>query len=357
MLLRYEQLAAHLRKPLAPLYLVSGDVPLLVQEASTAIRNSAAQQGYSERTLLQVETGFNWHSLTGAAATLSLFSDKQLLELRLNNNSPGDAGSKALQAYAERPPPDKILLIIMGKLDAASQRTVWFQALLKAGIVLQLWPIENAQLPRWIAQRLTTLGLQAEPAGIQLLAERSEGNLLAVQQAIDKLQLLHSDSNGNGNGNKLLSAEDIAQALADSARFDVFALTDAALQGDSKRTLRIITNLHEEGVEPTLVLWALSRELRALATQAYALTCGTPLEMILQQQRVWEKRKPWVRSALQRHSVTTLRRLLQYASHLDHMIKGLELGNVWDTLSDLALALATGQAPVPINLVKVNSKS
>jgi DNA polymerase III subunit delta len=318
MQLRLEQLTSHLQKPLAPVYLISGDVPLLMQEACDAIRATAQAQGYLERQILQVENNFAWQNLMNAANNFSLFSEKQLLELRVVSNTLGDGGSKAIQAYLARPASDKVLLITMGKLDSSAQRAAWFQAVANTGVVMQLWPLEKTQLPSWINQRLVKAGLKIDAAGVQLLADYAEGNLLAAQQEIDKLQLVYGS-------NSVIKAEEIAQAINDSARFDVFALSDAALQGDGKRVVRVLNNLKGEGVEPILILWSLARELRGL---------------LLQQQPVWEKRKTLVRAALQRHSVIYLQQLLKQASVIDQMIKGLAIGNVWNALTDLALALA-----------------
>lgn len=333
MQLRLEQLASHLQKPLAPLYLISGDVPLFMQEACDAIRIAAHAQGYVERQTFHVESGFAWQSLMSAANNFSLFSDKQLLELRVTGSSLGDAGNKTIQAYAAKPAADKVLLVTMNKLEASTQRSAWFQAVANAGVVMQLWPLEKAQLPRWISERLVKAQLQVEPAGVQLLADYAEGNLLAAQQEIDKLQLIY-------NSNNVIKAEEIAQTINDNARFDVFALSDAALQGDSKRVIRILGNLKGEGAETVLILWALTRELRSLVNQARLLTQGIAVEKILQEQRVWDKRKPLVRAALQRHSLARLQQLLKQASVVDYMIKGLQTGNVWDELADLSLALA-----------------
>lgn len=331
MQLRHEQLTAHLQKQLAPLYLVSGDVPLLVQESCDAIRTAARNQGYAERQVFYVEASFSWQNLLSAADSYSLFSSKQLLELRVNGSTLGDAGHKALQTYVARLPTDKILLIIMGKLESSALRTNWFQALANAGVALQIWPIDKPQLPRWIAERLKVAGLHVEPAGIQLLADYAEGNLLAAQQEIEKLSLIF--------GAGTIKTDDIADAINDSARFDVFALSDAALQGDRKRTLRILGGLKDEGIEPILVLWALVRELRSLVAQAHALARGGSLDKIMQEQRVWEKRKPLVRSALQRHPLKKLQQLLLQAGNIDRIVKGLDQGNTWNALEDLGLAI------------------
>lgn len=332
MQLRHEQLSSHLQKTLAPIYLVSGDVPLLIQEACDAIRLTAFNQGYLERKTFHIETGFSWQELLNTADNFSLFSEKQLLELRIPNNSLGEGGGKVLQAYTERIPADKILMISMGKLEAAAQRTAWFKAVMNAGVVVQIWPIERTQLPRWIAERLAKAKLKIEPVGVQLLVDYAEGNLLAAKQEIEKLQLIFGED-------KTLTAEDIAQAINDSARFDVFIFIDVALQGDRKRLLRVLNGLQAEGIEPILILWAITRELRSLVIQAQAVAKNISIEKVLQEHRVWEKRKPLVRAALQRHTVQQLQEMLIQASVIDRMIKGLEPGNVWDALIDLGLAI------------------
>lgn len=331
MQITYEQLNNHLQKNLAPVYLLSGEVPLLLQEGRDAICRAATAQGFTERELLQVETGFNWQNLITVANSRSLFSSKQLIELRITGNSINEAGNQALQTYTNKIPKDKILLIVMGKLDSKLQRAAWLQTINKTGIHVPLWPLDNTQLPRWITQRLAQRGLSADASGIQLLAERAEGNLLAAAQEIDKLQLLY----GSGK----LPVEAIADAVNDSARFDIFGLSDAALQGDAKRVLRILTGLHGENIEPVLILWALTRELRVLATLAGMLK-NSSLENALQQQRIWEKRKPLFRYALKQHSLSSVQHLLQQAGRIDKIVKGMAAGNPWNELEQLGLAIA-----------------
>lgn len=332
MQLRAEQLTIHLQKKLAPVFLISGEEPLLMQEACDAIRTAAHKAGFNEREIYTVDTHFNWQHFIANSQALSLFSSKQLIELRFTTHLPNDIASKALITYCEKLSPDKILLIITGKLDKKAQQTAWYQAVSKIGITVSIWPIENAQLPQWIAQRLQAAGLNIEPAGIRLLADYAEGNLLAAVQEITKLSLIHTKTQ--------LTAEDIAQAITDNARFDVFNLTDAALQGDKKRITRIVDNLKAEAVEPTIILWALTREIRSLITQAHAITQGKTLDKVLQEQRVWEKRKPLIRMALQRNSISKLYNYLKHASKIDQIIKGTEVGNCWDEIKSLSLALS-----------------
>lgn len=332
MRLRTEDIAAHLGKGLLPLYLISGDEPLQVNEAADAVRVAARAQGFSERDVLFVESGFDWSGLAAAGDSLSLFAERKLIELRMPTAKPGDAGAKALAAYAERPSPDNLLLIVCGKLEKAQQGSKWFKALEAAGAVIQVWPVEARALPGWIRQRLTARGLRPTPEAVALLAEKVEGNLLAAAQEVEKLMLLY----GSGE----LDGDAVRAAVADSARYDVFELADAALAGDAARCARILDGLRGEGSEPVLILWALVREVRTLALIAAAAAGGAAVDSLLQQHRVWDKRKPLYRAALGRHNVQRWRLLLRRGARLDRVVKGAEPGNPWDELLQLSLLMA-----------------
>ncbi len=332
MRLRSDQLAAHLAKPLLPIYLVSGDEPLQLNEATDVLRAAARAQGYSEREVLQVEAGFDWGALAAAGSNLSLFAERRLIELRMPSGKPGDAGSKALCAYAAAATPDNLLLISCGKLDKQQQKSKWFTALESAGAVIQIWPVEPSALPGWIRQRLQGRGLQPTAEAAQLLAERVEGNLLAAAQEVEKLALLY----GSGG----LDAEQVRSAVADSARYDVFELADTALAGDGARCARVLEGLRGEGDDPVLILWALVREVRALAQVAAGQAAGTPLETLFQQHKVWDKRKPLYQAALKRHNLRRWRALLRRAARLDRICKGAEPGNPWDELLQFSLLMA-----------------
>lgn len=331
MQIKPEQLNAALGKGLARIYFVSGDEPLLVQEACDQIRAAARQAGCTEREVHHVEGGFDWQGFLQAGDAMSLFADKKLIELRLPTGKPGDKGSKALQAYAERPSEDNILLIIAGKLEGSAKNTKWYKALDKAGAMVTIWPIDVRQLPGWAMRRMQQKGLQAKQDAVALLVERVEGNLLACSQEIEKLLLLH----GPGQ----VSLEAVMESVADSSRFDVYKLVDAALQGDVARTTRIVHGLKGEGVEPVLVLWALTREIRSMAEMTFEMSKGNSVEQVLGKWRVWEKRKPLVRAGLQRHSLPQWQSILRRAAELDAMIKGRRTGNVWDELLDISLCL------------------
>ncbi|MGE0371209.1 MAG: DNA polymerase III subunit delta [Gammaproteobacteria bacterium] len=332
MKLRPEQLDGHLAGRLAPIYLISGDEPLLLQEAGDAIRAAARAQGYGERVTFSVEPGFDWGELAQTAAGMSLFAAQRLIDLRMPGGKPGEAGARALAAYAERPVEGNLLLLSLPRTDKATQSAKWFAALERRGVLLQLWPPAPAQLPGWITQRMRARGMQPTPAAAAALAGRVEGNLLACVQEIEKMLLLR--------GPGAVDEADVLDAVADSARYDVFTLVDGVLAGDAARCARILRGLEGEGVEPVLVGWALTREIRLLATLSQGLAQGKKSFALYQQHRVWEKRQPLLEQALKRHDLARWRALLRFCARLDRVTKGQAAGNVWDELLQLCLLTA-----------------
>ncbi|KNX76392.1 DNA polymerase III subunit delta [Pseudomonas sp. 250J] len=337
------QLNKHLQGQLAPVYIVSGDDPLLCQEAADAIRGAARQQGYDERQVFSADANFDWGNLLLAGASLSLFAQRRLLELRLPSGKPGDKGAAALMEYCANPAEDTLLLISLPKLDGSAQKTKWGKALIEGTHCqfIQIWPVDAQQLPQWINQRLSQAGLSAQRDAVDLIAARVEGNLLAAAQEIEKLKLL-------AEGNQI-TVETVQAAVADSARFDVFGLVDAILNGEAAHALRMLEGLRGEGVEPPVILWALARELRLLAGLAQQFSQGVPLDKAFSQARppVWDKRRPLVSKALQRLSAQRWAMLLQDAQRIDAQIKGQAEGSPWTSLARLSLLMAGQRLALP----------
>ncbi len=325
MRLNTDQLARQLDAPPAAAWLVAGDEALLVGEAADAIRARARQAGYAGRETYFVERGFDWSELAGAGRALSLFAERRIIELRMPTPRPGVQGAKVLAELAADPGPDTLLLVITGRLERDSLASAWCKAFDKHGVVVQSWPVDIERLARWIAARAATRGIELDPAGAALLAERVEGNLLAAHQEIEKLALTH--------GGGAIDEDAVAAAVANSARYDVFQLGEAALAGDAARSLRILAGLRGEGAEPTLVLWSLCRELRGLAelrrgrrTPGYG--------------RQAERRDSLLQSAAARMRRTPLGPLVAHAARVDRAIKGLGEGDAWDGLAALTAMLA-----------------
>ncbi len=328
MKLASDKLNAHLRAALAPVYLIAGDEPLQREEAADAVRAAARARGYTEREIFFAERGFDWNQLGRAAANLSLFASRRILELRLPTGKPGDDGAQALSAYAQAPAPDTVLMVISARLERGGGQ--WGAALERAGVLLQVWPVEAQALPEWIEGRMRTRGLQPTPEAAAFIAARVEGNLLAAAQEIEKLQLLQGEG-----------AVDIATAeaaVADSARYDAFKLVDAALAGEGARVARILDGLRQEGTEPPVILGALNYVLRDLATKAWQIEAGTPAAQVLA--TGWPQRRPLIQQALKRGRARDWQRLLQRAARIDLVIKGRLPGRAWDELLDLSEGLA-----------------
>lgn len=335
MRLRANQLDSELKKSLLPIYFVTGDEPLLIQEALDSIRLACKQQGYDERKILEVDRKFDWQSLVEESNTLSLFSEKILTELRLGGSKPGVPGGKALQSYCKALPEDRVLLISANKVDAGTLKTKWCSEIDRVGAIIQIWPISLNEMPQWLGLRSRKMGLKIEHDAIQLLADRLEGNLLAAQQELEKLRLLYPDLSEE------IDTEKVLQSVSDASKYDVFNLTDACLNGDAKLCSKIMNSLKLEGLEVSIVLWALSKEIRLLAALVRANLKGANLQTIFKEQRVIQKRQPQLSHAARRLSLTRLQQLLDQCKLVDDLIKGAQKGiDPWDILNKVAFGIA-----------------
>ena len=333
MQLKPTQLDTHLAQNLAPCYLISGDEPLLVQECADAIRRAARAGGCTERQRLHISSKDDWLELGHAAGSLSLFAERKLIEVQLPSGKPGTEGSKAIQEYLASSP-DDVLLIVSGRIDKQSQKSKWYLALDQAGVVMPIWPVSPAELPRWISDRMSSLGLTAEPDAITLLAERLEGNLLAAAQEVEKLKLLHGDHS--------ITATMVADTVSDNARYDAFRLVDVALSGDARGAVRTLRGLKGEAVQPPVLLWAVAREVRLLADLKRDVAAGTSIDRAMQQKGVWRNRQGLVRTALNRLSGRDLAEMQTLSFQVDGSSKGFLLGEPWSLLERLLIILAQG---------------
>ncbi|MFT7116609.1 MAG: DNA polymerase-3 subunit delta [Rhodoferax sp.] len=348
------QLASHLQKGLKSLYTLHGDEPLLVQEMADAIRSFARIQGFTERTSHTVAGAhFDWSEVLAAGGSLSLFADKQIVELRIPSGKPGKEGSVALQQLAEqsRGNDSTLTLIMVPRLDKLTKSGAWFSALESFGVTLQVEPVERNALPSWIAQRLSVQGqrVAAGEAGqrsLQFFADRVEGNLLAAHQEIQKLALLFAPGE--------LSLAQIEGAVLNVARYDVFKLSEAVLGGQLARVQRMLDGLRAEGEAEVLVHYTLSEDIRALKRVKDAIGQGRPLPMALREQRVWGAKERLFERVLPRLSEALLAQLLQSAHQVDGIVKGLKQpdwpADGWQALHRLAtqLCLACLASPASI---------
>lgn len=339
------QLVAHLQRGLKSLYTLHGDEPLLVQEAADAIRAAARLQGYTERTSHTVAGAhFDWSEVLAAGGSLSLFADKQIVEIRIPSGKPGKEGSVALQqmAQASRDNDSTLTLVMLPRLDKMTKSGAWFGALESFGVTMQIEPIERQALPQWIAQRLSGQGQRVAGGEegqrtLQFFADRVEGNLLAAHQEIQKLALLYPAGE--------LGFEQVESAVLNVARYDVFKLSEAVLAGQTARVQRMLDGLKAEGEAEVLVHYALSEDIRALKRVKDAMGLGRPLPMALREQRIWGVKERLYERVLPRLTDTTLANLLHAAHQVDGIVKGLKQPDWptdgWQALHRLAMQLCS----------------
>jgi len=330
------QLGSHLKKPLLPCYLVSGDEHLLLQEALDSLRAAARAQGFSSREVHIASRGFDWGELQYAASNLSLFAEKRIIELRLPTGKPGVKGSAAIVEMVKQAGNDLLFVVSAPKLDGRGGGPKWVQALDAAGGHTQVWPVSQRELPAWINARMKSAGLQPDRDTVRLVADRVEGNLLAAQQEIEKLRLLH--------GAGAITVADAESAVVDSSRFDVYKLVDAAVAGDGARAVRILGGIRTEGVEPVIVMWALTRELRVLAGLAEGVQSGIDLGTAMQRARVWKNRQGLLRACVGRHQLADFYALIRLCRQADAAAKGQGPGDPWQLATRIILGLALTDA-------------
>lgn len=331
MQLRAEQLEGSLSKSLAPVYTIHGDEPLLALEAADAVRAAARKRGFTDREVFEPNRYFDWSELQHALASLSLFGGKKIVELRLTTGKPGAPGGEAITRYCERPSPELLFLVSLPRLDRATQASAWFGALSRAGVVVDIYPVERARLPAWIAARLARQGQRAPSEALELIADRVEGNLLAAHQEVQKLALLAPQGE--------VSLDAVREAVANVARYDAYSACEAMLSGDAPRYVRIIDGLKSEGEAPTLVLWTLSEELYALARVQAGVAAGRSIDELLRENRVWGTRQRPMKTAATRVPPAAVQRALAHAAAIDRAIKGVGAGEPWDEFLKLGLEL------------------
>jgi len=321
--LRLEQLDGHLSRGLQPLYAIHGDEP---------IRAHARASGFSERVVLAPERGFAWGELAASGASRSLFGDKKLIELRLAGK-PGADGAEAIEAFCGNLPPEALTLVTLPRLDKAGQGSSWFRALEREGIVVNVYPVERARLPAWIAARLARQKQRPTPETLQFLADCVEGNLLAAHQEIQKLALLLPAGE--------LDFDAVREAVMNVARYDALKLAEAMLSGERSRLARMLEGLRGEGEAPPRVLWILAEEIRAICRVQNGIAAGRPLAEVLREARVWgDARQSLVGRAAKKLPRATLLAALEDAAKVDRVIKGIVKGDAWDELLQLGLRFA-----------------
>lgn len=320
-------------QPLKAAYLIHGEEDILRIEAADAIRSAARSQNFSERQVLVVEAGFDWSLLIEATQSVGLFADKKLLEIHVPSGKPGKEGSVMLQQLAENLPEDICIILLLPKMERVQTQSKWFQSWSKAATVIEAKTVSPAALPQWVKTRLKAQNLTISDDALALFVEKVEGNLLAAQQEIDKLALIHPRG-------YQITLSDAQSAVANVARFDVLQLAATWMKGDSTRLMHLLDGLAAEGGEPVLMLWAISEDIRTLLRLLAALKQGKTVNELRQTLRLWGEKQTLAPIAAKRIGAKRLLSALQSCARIDRQIKGVDNGEAWTEIKYLLLSLA-----------------
>ena len=324
--LKVPQLASHLESSLSPVYLISGDEPLQIEETSDLIRQKARDSGFVERQVFHADRSFDWSQITEQSSNMSLFGDKKIVELRLPTGKPGTSGGKALQEYCEHVPEDVLLLIQSAKIEKATLKSKWVQAIGHVGVFMRIWPLTGEDLVRWVQDRLTKEQLSADRQSVEYIASRVEGNMLAAAQEIEKMALLALDD-GNSHSNEAW--------VSSQSKYNVFDLVDTILLGHRGKVIKVLSHLHKDSVAPNLVLWGLAELVRAVI---FTMTQKRGQSKGIQNVFFYSKRNQLSTHA-SKFTQQQLYTLMMKCGQVDQIIKGRATGDIWQSFSDVALKL------------------
>ena len=325
-------LPSELKKKLLRCYLVSGDEHLLVQESLDILKRVSFDAGFSVRDSYDQSQSLDWQEILSASNNLSLFSEKKIIEIRLTSGKPGREGIKSITELVARLNEDLMLIISAPKLDKATLKTKWCQLLQTEGGFIQVWPLNNNELPIWLEKRMQAADLTAKKETILMLADRVEGNLLAGAQAIEKLKLYLNKGN--------VSDADMQKVVSDDSRYDVYKLIDAILMGDIMLSLRILLSLQNEGMDAIIIIWALNRELRLLSKLSFSIDSGMNQKELMRNYRIWTSRQDIILSCLSRHQTKDFHIMIKACTGIDNVAKGHIKGEKWQLIRNIILSLS-----------------
>ncbi|MAJ75902.1 MAG: DNA polymerase III subunit delta [Candidatus Thioglobus sp. TMED218] len=327
-----EQLQNSLSNQLASTYFAFGAEILLVEQSLSMIKGIARENGFKERFRFDIDGNFSWDSIISLISSPSLFAEKRIIECRLTTGKIGIKGSKALTEILETLPDDILLIISSGKLEMAQQKSKWFKTLDKKGIIIQHWEVQSNQLVGWITRNMSQLGLDSNIEIANAIAYCTEGNLLASMQEIQKLKIAYPDGK--------INLREYLNQIDQQSQYSVFGMIDSALQGDTDKVNKVFNSLVDDSTPPVILVSSLYREIKNLVNMSIELKKNQTIESILNNHRVWQKRKPLISNALKKHSYQKLQKLLLRLGRIDRSLKGMDNLDVYDELQNVVIALS-----------------
>lgn len=318
---------------LQPLYVLTSNEELLLQETADFLAKIAAKKGHTEKQSYTVQGHFKWQQLFADNQALSLFDEKKIIHLHLPSGKPGQEGAKQLMNYAEHLPPDSVTIIRLPWLNRTVQKSKWFNSLEQKGVVISIATISRQQFPLWLKKRLARHQLSCSNNSLNLIADYCEGNLLAAKQVIERLSLLYESGE--------ISDQDVKDSISDNSRFDIYNLVDVALAMNVQQALNIFLHLKNQQVEPSLILWVLSKDIQLLYQLKTAQAQGEPLASLWKKHAVWSSRQGLLKKHLTQFSDKDYQHLLSLTHQADCALKGANRLSIWAVLENLVLLLSS----------------
>lgn len=307
------QLPSELKKGLKPFYLVFGEEPFQEAQCVQQIRAAAKAQGFDEVIKFTLMQGFDWQEIIAQYQSMSLFSARTIIELDLNQQKPGTVGSNTFKKLVELINPDTLLIVKGAKASQDVQRGAWFKALDKHGVFVPCYPLSGNHLKRWLDEQVARLSLNMQNEAKLSLINATEGNLLACFQELEKLSLLH--------GNALITQQLVMQGLLNQAKFDIFDLSDALLNGHAKQAIKVLNKLASDNTEVVSILWAINKELTTLLNIQQGLLNGEPLANLFKKNGIWKNNQAPVQNAINRLNIHTLENISSELALFDSSYK------------------------------------
>ncbi len=316
------------RENLPSFIMIFGDEPQQKLDMIDAVRQKAKQEGFDERQNFTLDSDFEWSHLIDAMQSLSLFASKQYIELNMLTAKPGAQGAKQFMEIAQMQNPDVVLLINGPKAGKDVQNTKWFKTLAANAWVSHVYELQNQQLHQYLANKANELGLHISQQAVAMVADLCEGNLMAGKQELNKMQLLFPN-------HQVIDVEDVNRVMVQHSRFTVFQLTDTVLAGDVSKSIKILTRLEEEGIEPVVILWSLVKEAQLLI-KLNNIQQETG-QINYRQHGIWPSKQRLYDNALARISLNHLIKLNNALSQLDIAFKSAYVAKPYVLLSHIII--------------------
>ncbi len=336
-----DKLSDHLPRTQYGIFLLFGNEPLLLQESREAIQQHAYTQGFEERHRFAVDAHLDWNLVYDCCQALSLFSNRQIIELEIPEAGVNATTAKELINLYSKIHPDVLLVVIGHKMTRQQENAKWFKTLSEHGCVVSCLTPDTQRLPQFVQQRCRRLDLHPDNQAVQMLAHWHEGNLLALSQSLKKLALIYPDGQ--------LTLLRVEEALSRHNHFTPFQWMDSLLSGQSKRAQRILRQLEAEDTEAIILIRTVQKELLILLEMQKELSSKS-ISKVFDARRVWQNKRPMYSAALQRLTPKDLQKLISLTAQAEVNAKTRYDLPVWLFISQISLQFCDPKAAFNIQL-------